>query len=242
MLGLRSSLCCLAMVLGTPSLFAAQVVEKSGRFEINWSTSTVRFYGTSLLDASKDDSWRIVEQRAWGDGINYVQSNLPAVMATRTGLAGMTPARPANALSSTNSVNTTYYGDSRIKVTLEGQLPQLFKQILTDTSGKPVGGSASPLALRLSQKTTPTAVFAVVDENGSSLLSSADMAATVASSSSPALPRWYKGKVDSKAGDTALTEIKASVVSPGVLKVARADWRPEYAAAIASGQASVVLP
>lgn len=226
--------------------YAAALVEKSGRFEINWSTSKMRFYGTSILDPKQEDSWRSAEQKAWSDGITYLQQNAPDALSKRSGLSSSEAAKLTNAIAATSSVNTTYFGDSRIKVSLESSIADLFKEVIASSpKGSVVSSPSSETALlvKVSNKATPTAVFAVVDETGVNLVSDRDMAATAVSSSS--ISRWYKSRPEalgSKELPENTPELKATAVRAGVLQVAKADWKPEYAGVLASGRAAIVVP
>lgn len=217
----------------------AAVVEKNGRFEINWSTGKVRFYGTSVVTEG-DETWRAAEQRAWSDGLSYLQSNLPQALQVGLSEAG----KVTNATTASSSLHTTYFGDRRIKVSLEADLQTLVRQM---TQGAAAGQVVAPadgnILLKLGNSSTPTAVFSVVDESGAVLVASSDMAASVQATAT--LPRWFKVKAtapDASADFAAAPEVKATAVSPGVLRVNRADWQPHYAKLIANGRAAVVIP
>ncbi len=133
----RIFLTCATLGLFSSQSQAAAIVEKTGRFEINWSTGKVRFYGTSLMDPNQSNSWRSAEQSAWSDGITYLQKNMPQTLASGQN-ASFSAAKISNPMAVTSSITTTYFGDSRVKVSLESSVPELFKQVAGDApKGQP---------------------------------------------------------------------------------------------------------
>lgn len=219
----------------------AALIEREGRFEWNWSTGNVRYYGTSLSDANDGKTWRPAEQRAWSDGLAHVEQQLPAVVAKRVGSDTQVPQRFSKMLSATRSVNTTYFGDSRIKVTLETPFSAAVKQ-LPGVTAEGAASEAAPVFLKVPKNTTPSIAFSVVDESGKELVSSKQMLSAIANGA--AAPRWFKSSAnapDVPAMTDKAGELKATSASKGVIKVHSSDWRPEYASIVASGRAAVIV-
>ena len=220
---------------------AAALTEKDGRFEWNWSTGNVRYYGTSLSQETDGKTWRPAEQRAWSDGLAHVEQQLPAGVAKRLGTSDVqVPARFAKLLGATRSVNTTYYGDSRIKVTLETPIVAAVKQLpVTDVTAAAADGPF--VIIKVPKNTSPSIAFSVVDESGRELVSSKQMLSSWGSGGG--MPRWFKSTAtapDVPVFTEKSPELKATA-SKGVLKVQSADWRPEYARLVSSGHVAVIV-
>lgn len=232
------------LFLATPGwATAAALTEKDGRFEWNWSTGNIRYYGTAMSQDGDGKTWRPAEQRAWSDGLSHVEQQLSAVVAKRLGSPEtQVPQRFSKLLGATRSVNTTYYGDSRIKVTLETPFADVIKQVAGATSGgtTPAAGG-SVVIIKVPKNTSPSVAFSVVDESGKELVSSKQIIASIGSGA-PA-PRWFKG-TPTAADIPALTEKTTELTATsakGILKVHSADWRPEYASLVSSGRVAVVV-
>ena len=221
---------------------AAALTEKDGRFEWNWSTGNVRYYGTSLSQDTDGKTWRAAEQRAWSDGLAHVEQQLPAVVAKRLGLGDtQVPSRFTKLLGATRSVSTTYYGDSRIKVTLETPLAAAVKQVTPGGSEAATVADGPAVVIKVPKNTSPSIAFSVVDESGKELVSSKQMLSSIGNGA--AVPRWFKSTAtapDVPALTEKTAELKATA-SKGVLKVQSADWRPEYASMVTSGHVAVIV-
>ena len=233
------------LVFWSWSASSAPLIERSGRFEVNWSTGKVRFYGTSMVSDRTGDSWRSAEQRAWSDGLSYLQSTPIKSMCGHTPKGLQASKVLSNPLGLVSSVNTTYYGDSRIRVTLESQLDDLFRQNNATNSGRNLSpaGERVGLIIKLSNKSGPLAAFSVVDETGQALVSCEDIAN--GTSNGTALNRWFKSSIgsgDLKGSQNDTPKITADNSAFGVLKVKKSEWRPEFQAAIERGHAVLVVP
>lgn len=224
----------------------AALIERDGRFEWNWSTGNVRYYGTSLSDTSDGKTWRPAEQRAWSEGLTHGEKNLPQVIAQRIGSGdAQVPQKFSKLLSATRSVNTTYYGDNRIKVTLETPIAAAVKQLSGGGRSEEMSAGSSPggvVVIKVPKTTNPSIAFSVIDETGKELVSAKQMIASIVGGS--AAPRWFKTSAnapDVPAVSEKTSELKASSTSKGVLKVQSGDWRPEYASLVTTGHAAVVV-
>lgn len=232
------------MVWISSQTFGAALIDRDGRFEWNWSTGNVRYYGTSLSEAADGNTWRPAEQRAWSDGLNHVEQQLPGILATRMGAVNTdVPQKFSKLLSATRSISTTYYGDNRVKVTLETPIGAAVQQLPAVSAS--AGSTASEnqgVVLKVPKNATPALAFSVVDESGRELVNPKQILAGMSAGASG--PRWFKSSPvapDVKAMPEQTTEIKATYVSKGVLKVQSGDWRPEFASLITSGRAAVVI-
>lgn len=234
-----------ALVLMTCSgaAFAEQFIERESRYEINWSTGKVRFYGVGKLDEG-EHSLRAAEQRAWADGLKSAEKNIPILLSSRLGSVEQnSPEKLSKLATATISVATTYFADSRVKVQLEAPIQKITPQ-LVNTQAQPGSSSAvasAGLVIRLPKGSKPTAFSRVVDENGREMVSAKTVAASVQAGAP--LVRWFKNDVAS--GDPAAKAdspvITGTSDSRGVIKVASSEWKPAYEAAFVSGAATVVV-
>lgn len=114
----------LAAGLGLTSTGNAQpVTEQIDRFELNYSTMRIRYYGEATVDFS-EKGFEGAEKVATEDGLVYVLSALAKIRAQK-GLNEETSAAIANDLTKTSYVfNTTYFTDGRVRVELDSSLPK----------------------------------------------------------------------------------------------------------------------
>ena len=225
--------------------FAAPYVERDGRYEINWSTGKVRFYGVAKPEADEGD-FRSAEQRAWANGLKAAEKNIPALLSGRLGKVSKTsPDKLSKLAASTTSVSTTYFGDQRVKVLLESPVHKITSQ-LTQPSANGAAlatapGSESYVVVRLPKSAKPVAFVQILDDAGREMLSAGDVAK--ATNDGAGLSRWYRREIAADAFDKSIQppEINAEYSAPGVLKVAASAWRPEYAAAITAGRGIFVV-
>jgi hypothetical protein len=222
---------------------AEQFIERESRYEINWSTGKVRFYGVGKLDEG-EDSLRAAEQRAWADGLKSAEKNIPILLSSRLGAVEQSnPEKLSKLAAATVSVATTYFADSRVKVQLEAPIQKITPQ-LVNTQANPGNSrvaASTGLVIKLPKGAKPTAFARIVDEHGREMVSAKDVA-SAAQAGAP-LVRWFKNDVAS--GDSAATAdspvITGTSDSRGVIKIAASDWKPAYGAVFVSGAAAVVV-
>lgn len=110
-------------VLGLASSLAgaAPVVEQIDRFELNWSTMRIRFFGEATVDFTAK-GFEGAEKAATEDGLRYALASLDKVREQK----GLTSAVPmAKELTKQAFVaHTVYFTDGRIRVELESSLPK----------------------------------------------------------------------------------------------------------------------
>ena len=242
---MRSLLGALMLMSVSGLAFAEQFIERESRYEINWTTGKVRFYGVGKLDEG-EDSLRAAEQRAWADGLRSAEKNIPILLSSRLGSVDQSnPEKLSKLAASTVSFATTYFADNRVKVQLEAPIQKITPQ-LVNTQAAPVAlSAASPssagLVIKLAKGAKPTAFSQVIDEHGREMVSAKALAAAVHSGAP--LVRWFRN--DIAAGDLALSAdspvISGTSERRGVIKVASSEWKPAYGAAFASGRAAVVV-
>ncbi len=104
---------------------AQPVTEQIDRFELNWSTMRIRFYGESMVDFSQK-GFEGAERVATDDGLMYALSALSKVR-NQKGLKDNNAAAIANELTKQAFVyNTIYFTDGRVRVELDSSLPKAF--------------------------------------------------------------------------------------------------------------------
>ena len=220
-----------------------QFIEREGRYEINWSTGKVRFYGVGKLNEA-EDSMRSAEQRAWADGLKSAEKNIPILLSTRLGAVEQSnPEKLSKLASATISIATTYFADSRVKVQLEAPIQKITPQLVNNLPGSNNSNAmnSGALVIKLPRGVKPAAFSRVIDEHGREMVSAKAVAAAVQSGAP--LVRWYKNEVG--AGDpSALPDspiISGTSDNRGVIKIASSEWRPSYEAALLNGTAAVVV-
>lgn len=233
----------LLAVLGfATQTLAASYVERDGRYEINWSTGKVRFYGVGKI-ADGDQNYRAAEQRAWADGLKAAEAHFPKVFAGRLGAVDKTSIDKLSKLSAaTVSVSTTYFGDSRVKVLLEAPIQKVTPQLVSATpSGSPMMGESKGLIIKLPKGAKPFAFVKVLDEHGREMVSSKELM-NQAHLGAP-MVKWYRNSIDSGAGAPAADApaITGTMPEAGVVRVSSADWKPTYAAAMTRGAAAFLV-
>jgi hypothetical protein len=224
--------------------FAEDYIERIGRIELNWANGRASYYGTAILDQKADTAWRGAEQRAWSEGLTYLKQNMLGALGERIGPADTKlEAQLGNLVSATTSKNTTFYGDGRIKVSLE--VPVSIVEVknaaapATGVTETKVGGE---LVVRANGKALPTLYISVVDEAGASLVTAAEVASAATGRGFGA--RWFKrsmGGQKAQADSGKTQEIKARYATSGTLVVARSDWTESMRDLVLAGKTVVIL-
>jgi hypothetical protein len=220
--------------------YSANLVERDGRYEVNWSTGKIRFYGVGKV-AADDSNYRSAEQRAWADGLKAAESDLPVVMKGKLGTRDLVSLdKLSKLMAATTSVSTTYFGDERVKVLLEAPIEKVSEQLV---GGSPAGSantsnSSESLVFKLPKGAKPSVVVKIVDEQGHELLPAGQLAASIQKGGP--VPRWFRTAAEPSASKP-ITEVTATSLERGVVKVAAGQWKPTYAAAIINGSAAFVV-
>jgi len=232
-----------AVVLGLSQFWsnasnAANFLERDGAYEINWSTGKVRFYGVAQ-SAKSEDSMRAAEQRAWADGLQLAERNLPSVLSNRLGHGHKIASEKLSKLAqATVSVSTTYFGDSRVKVILEAPLEKILPQLVVASDQNISNIKSAGVVIQLPQGAKPSAIVRIVDENGRELANSAALAGAGAP-----VVKWYKTAAPTTraASGEDLPLISGVSKERGVIQIASSTWNSGFQAALASGTAAIVV-
>ncbi len=167
---------------------AKQVIEKSDRMEVNWSTLRIRFYGEAEADLQSDDDYKFAEKKAWRDGLRYVSGAVRDIYIAQNEMLFGNPdllSKAANKAAksistSTFSYDTTYYANGTIRVHLENMLS---KAIASDAIRFRLKEALDPgliqhsgVLFELDNKIKPSATYKVIDENGETLFDAKEMA------------------------------------------------------------------
>ncbi len=234
-----------ASILLASSSIAAPFIEREGRYELNWTTGKVRFYGVGQAGQS-DENYRTAEQSAWADGLKSAEKLIPSIMANRIGPVERLQVEKLSKLAqSTISISTTYFGDQRVKVLLEAPIQKMTPQLVP-------GGESSPseltsasetraLTISLPKGAQPVAFVRVVDEHGRDMVQPRDIIAAVHAGAPMA--RWYRHEAlasdGSRDGDSEI--LSAVMPQRGVIRVQSSDWKPAFARSLVHGKTSFII-
>jgi hypothetical protein len=223
-------------------LSAAPFLERDGQYEINWTTGKIRFYGVAKMEAS-EDSLRPAEQRAWADGLRLAEHNIPILMSSRLGGAKRINTEKISKLATdTNSVNTTYFGDTRVKVILETSIQKMTPQLLSPVAALPaVSGAGGGLVIKLPKGVKPAAFVSILDEHGREMVS-ANLGVGAAQGGA-SMVKWFKTEVGAAEGRSIAQApvISGTSTERGVIRINSMDWKADYAQSIAQGNAAIVI-
>lgn len=120
-----------ASLISMPTARALPVTEQIDRFELNWSTMRIRFYGEATVDFAQK-GFEGAEKVATDEGLMYVLSSLNKVR-NQKGLKDNSNSAIAHEVTKQAFVyNTVYFTDGRIRVELDSSLPKAFDAGLSD--------------------------------------------------------------------------------------------------------------
>ena len=133
------------LVLGLLSSWAAEaqpVTETVDRFELNYSTMRIRFYGEATADFSQK-GFEGAEKTATDDGLLYALTSLGKVRSQK-GLKTDNPTAIAGELTKQAFVaNTIYFTDGKVRVELESSLQKALDSGISDFNGEEPKATAS---------------------------------------------------------------------------------------------------
>ena len=164
------------LILSSGVADAAPLVEKYGRFEINWSTHRLRFFGYGDEgDFSKS------EKAAWKDGLKYLVRELPQVLSKLSpGSQSIDFKAGERVASATYRVKTVYYSNGSARVLMESQLSRAFSPKLADfiiNEPSTEASRNSKIVIRLDRPIRPSPLFKVI-VNGETVYSYKSVAAS----------------------------------------------------------------
>jgi hypothetical protein len=239
----------IGLILGTASIFSATasvsapLIERDGRYELNWTTGKVRFYGVGHA-TQDDENYRNAEQAAWADGLKAAEKHMPIILANRVGPVERLQVEKLSKLAqSTISISTTYFGDQRVKVLLEAPMQKMTSQLVASREQPgPLTSDAQSLIINLPKGAQPAVFVRVIDEHGRDMLTPAEIIA--AAHAGAPLARWYSHEAqvaEKHSQDQEPAVISAVMPKRGVIRVQSSDWKPAFAKAVAQGKATFIV-
>lgn len=171
-----SALYLLVGSLGALELSAQPVVESFDRFEMNWSTMRMRYFGESAPGKNLD----IAEKEATDQGLLYALANVPKVRGEK-GVSVENAENIAHAVSKQSYVfNTIYFSNGKVRVELESSLALALdpgrKPYVSRASEADAEGSAgSGVVIEVKGVKTPLLVGEIHDSSGDLVYSSQDV-------------------------------------------------------------------
>ena len=217
---------------------SAPVVEVYDRFEMNWGTLRVKFFGEKRGSSSEGLEYQEKQQMAWEDGLAYVSDKIRDMRKNKD--CWDTEIEPENVEAerafdgvskSTYSTLTTYFGEGSIRIQMESSLTKaLFPAAVNLDSTEP--GSAegvkhTGVVLEVDGKSsvTPCPTYTLVDESGEVLFDSKKV--WKAAFEKNFMARWYsqpsKNEVRRHVGDNPL-KIPVKLDSKGRFSLDRVVW------------------
>lgn len=248
-----SQLLVMIWLFGSAPAFAQPVVESYERFELNWSTMRLRFFGEAAV-GTDTDAYDAAEKVAIEDGLQYALNQLTRMRQQEGVESSSEGDNPSSQVAHELTkqayvVNTTYYGDGRIRVDLEGQMSKAFESAATKDGfrlDEPTAKSsdASALVLEIKDSQGPQLIREIVSPTGEVLYSPRDVARSAYRKNM--LGRWfYQSSFELKnfSGKTPLV-IEASA-SEGKLVLSKDSWTSileQHPRLIQEAKVAFVLP
>lgn len=164
------------LILSTQTLSAQPVVETFDRFEMNWSTMRLRYFGESAVGKTLD----VAEKEATDQGLLYALANVPKIRSEK-GVSVDNAGDIANAVSKQSwAYNTVYFSDGKVRVELESSLalaldPGRHPYNPKANESSEGGGSASSVVVEVAGLSSPTLINEIVDNSGEVAYSSSDV-------------------------------------------------------------------
>jgi hypothetical protein len=232
-----------ASILSATGGVAAPLIERDGRYELNWTTGKVRFYGVGQASQG-DENYRSAEQAAWADGLKAAEKYMPTVMANRVGpMERLKVEKLSKLAQSTISISTTYFGDQRVKVLLEAPMQKMTSQLVASSEqAASLASDAQSLIVNLPKGARPVAFLRVIDEHGRDMLTPAEMIA--AAHAGAPLSRWYRHEapiVEKNAQGQEPSVISAVMAQKGIIRVQSSEWKPAFAKSIVQGRTAFIV-
>ncbi|RZA15476.1 MAG: hypothetical protein EOP10_26290 [Proteobacteria bacterium] len=232
------------LVFSTQQLVAQPVIETFDRFEMNWSTMKLRYFGESAVGKTLD----LAEKEATDQGLLYALANVPKIR-TEKGVPVENAGDIANAVTKQSyAYNTVYFSNGKVRVELESSLALALDPGRKPFTPKAVEGGESgsgnqSVVVEVSGASSPTLIKEIVDSSGELAYSSQDVSPEAYRKSLTG--RWFypnSSELKSFAGDQAV-RVKASFQN-GKLVVDKAAWeeaRSRASKSLADGRVAFVL-
>lgn len=219
------------LVLFAAEAIAQPLIERDDRVEIDWAHMKLRFYGEAMIS---DDSFRSAEQKAWQDGIQYISSQLKHLRGRHLGAPDASREQleknvAAQITTSTYSLNTTYYGNGKVRVQLENALTKALYPM--DVGFKLLKPEETPtknsgVVIRVKGDLRPQAVYRVVNEQGQPVYEAMDVAKEAFDKRF--MGAWFQNPTPEEmrpivGGNPSVVEAQA--IGNGVIRVNQAFWQ-----------------
>jgi hypothetical protein len=238
----------LATGLGLTSLAHAQpVTEQIDRFELNYSTMRIRFYGEAAVDFAQK-GFEGAEKVATEDGLKYALAALAKVRSQK-GLSEEASAALATELTRTAYVsNTTYFTDGRVRVELDSSLPKAMDPGVNEFAGEDPAAQASEgsaVVVQVNGLKTPFLQLEIRSTDGELLYSPKDVAKSAYKKQM--VGRWFfknSGELKSYAGPKPV-EIDAVAEGDKTLIVTKDSWtklKTEHPRLLEEAKLAFVIP
>lgn len=250
---------CLGFLSLPTALWAAPIIEKIDRLEINWSKHRVQFYGqANPSELVLGEDYKSIEKRAWKDGISYISKKardlhiaaFEPLEFNPKNLAASADAAAQNVTQSTMSINTIFYGNGGVRVVLENSLVKVFDSDNMRFTQKEanVSGSTqySGFIISLDRPTPARAFYQIIDEDSTILFDYRFVAEDAYKKN--LMGRWFSNPTPTEVLESAGLQpvtIAAQVVREGVYKVARAEWEQMvygHKGLLAAGLLTITVP
>ena len=162
--------------ISSANLPAQPVVETFDRFEMNWSTMRLRYFGDSASAKSLD----VAEKEAIDQGLLYALANVPKIRSEK-GVSVDNANDIAAAVSKQSyAYNTIYFSSGKVRVELESSLAlaldpgrQPFAPKAEEASG--VTADRNSVVVEVSGLTSPTLIKEIYNDSGELAYNSADV-------------------------------------------------------------------
>ena len=247
----------LAVLPFSNSVYAKPFMEKTERFEIDWGSLRIRFFGKGKPESGKEP-YSEVEKKAWNEGLLairdavavYHKEHLLALNVSKTQAEQSGIAAGDRVASSTYSYHNEYFGDGSVVVYLENSLARALKR--QDISFKqekapPLSGSRfSGLVIRSTKPLKPVPSYKLVDETGRTLFELSDVSKE--SYEKLLMGKWFVNP----SRDELTRAVGAKPVSlsmtpkgPGVFEVQGFSWKEaiqDSRAILANARIAIVSP
>ncbi|MFK7822946.1 MAG: hypothetical protein AB8G05_02240 [Oligoflexales bacterium] len=247
----------LAVLPFSYSVYAKPFTEKTERFEIDWGSLRIRFFGKGKPETG-NQPYSEVEKKAWNEGLLairdavavYHKEQLLALNVDQTLAEQSGKAAGDRIASSTYSYRNKYFEDGSVVVYLENSLARALKR--QDISFKQEkapslsGSRFSGLVIRSTKPLKPISNYKLVDETGRVLFQVTDV-------SKEAYEKYLMGKWFVKPSRDELTgavgpkpvSLPMTPKGPGVFEVQGFSWKEaiqDSAAILANARIAIVSP
>ena len=247
----------LTLALFSNSVYAKPFMEKTERFEIDWGSLRIRFFGKGKPQAG-NEPYSEVEKKAWNEGLlairdavaAYHKDHLLALNVDQSLAEKSGQAAGDRVASSTYSYHNAYFGDGSVVVYLENSLARALKR--QDISFKQEkapslsGSRFSGLVIRSTKPLKPVSNYKLVDETGRVLFEVTDVSKE--SYEKYLMGKWFvnpsRDELTRAVGQKPVS-LAMTPKGPGVFEVQGFSWKEaiqDSKAILANARIAIVSP